>query len=141
MDLNAKDFAAAVSELVQRIDAAFHEAELDRQSLRRARSGRDIERYDAQVAELGFEVAALGVDVADADAGDQAVGLFPAVDADAAVTRPVGAMEIAVESFRVANRVGEILVLRLEFLHAHEIGALPGKPAKEAFIDGRTYAV
>ena len=119
----------------------LHETELDRQSLFGARSGRDIERYDAEIAEPRFQITALRVDVGNADAGNHAVGFFAAVDTHAAVARPFGAMEIAVESVRIADSRGEILVLGLELLHADDVRALFREPAEEAFIDGGTYAV
>ena len=50
-------------------------------------------------------------------------------------------MKVAVESAGIAHCVGEVLVLRLELLHADHIRALLCEPAEEAFIDGGTYAV
>src|SRR6185436_14405962 len=102
------DVAAALRQLVQRPDEAGHEAELDRQALGRSRSGRNINRHDAQISEARLQITTLGIDVRDAQSGDDLVWFPAAIDADAAVAGPLGTMKVAVVSVGIAYPFGEV---------------------------------
>ena len=82
--------AAALRKPVQRRNETLHEAELDRQALRGTGTRGHVHRNDAEVAELRLDVTAFGIDVGNAEAFDHAIRFFAAIDADAAVARPVG---------------------------------------------------
>ena len=135
------DVAAALRELVQLRDDAFHEAELDREPLLGARAGRQVEGHDGELAEVGLQVAAFGVDVENAKPLDDPIGFAAAVEAHAAVPFLLGVMEPALQAGGSAHGVGEIRGLRLQFLQAHDIGILPFEPGEEALGHRRADAV
>ncbi len=92
-------------------------------------------------AEARLQIAALGIDVRDAETPDCLVRCLAAIDADAAVTRAVGTMEAAAVSVGIADRFAEVAFLRLDLLNANRVGVLHGQPLEKAFVDCRTYAV
>ena len=101
-----------------------------------AGTGRKIDRYDAQAAEVEAQVAPLHVNFRNADAFDDTVWFQAGIDSDAAVTLLLGTMEIAVIAIRRGYFSGQISHLRLEFLYADDIGGLLGKPLEKSLACG-----
>jgi hypothetical protein len=83
-------FPAAAHQCLQVRAHGLEKAELGQLPLRRARPRREIHRDHREVAEAGFDIAALAVELVAAEAAVHAVGLRPAVDADAAVAALFG---------------------------------------------------
>src|SRR5690606_33624162 len=62
-----------------------HEAELHLLALGRARPGGEVDRYDAEIAEIRLQITPFRVDILDAQAALDPVGDAAGIDADAAV--------------------------------------------------------
>src|SRR5581483_6596497 len=82
-----------------------------------------------------------GIDICNADAFSDFIGLRLAVDSNTAVPRPLGAMEVAVHAARVADRIGDVAVASFELLHTDDVRVLFNKPFEEAFLHGRADSV
>jgi hypothetical protein len=106
---------------------------------RRARG--KVDRHDAQVAVIGLDVAALRVELGDAQARHDLVGLAPRIDADPAVAPLLGGVEERVVAARRQQRPGEVGLLALDLLQANDVRALPAHPRHEALGAGRAQAV
>src|SRR5262249_26782979 len=91
--------------------------------------------------EAQLEVAALGIDVGDAEPFDDFIWRLATIDTDAAVTGALGEVEVAAIARRRAQRRGEIAIATLDLLHAHQVGALSGEPIQEPLVDRRADAV
>ncbi|GAB1461353.1 hypothetical protein MASR2M50_31280 [Thauera sp.] len=116
---------------------AVHEVELHLLALLRARARGQVQRHHRELAEVELQEAALGVDRGDAEALDDAVRRVPAVDADAAVALLLRGVEPAPHARRRAHLGAQVGVLRLELLHAQEVGLLRGQPVEQALGAGR----
>jgi len=88
-----------------------------------------------------FDVAAFRVDVGDAEALDDLLGLLFRVDADAAVSLLLRIVEITMEAGRIEHFQGKVGRLRLEFLQADDIGVLAGQPLVHTFLGGGSNSV
>src|SRR3972149_7418775 len=100
-----------------------------------------IHRDHGQLAEVGAQIAPLGVELAYAEAFNYAVGLAPAIEADAAVAFFLGIMKIAAKACGCEQFGGHIARLRLDFLHAENIRLPPREPAEHTLGGCRANAL
>src|SRR5690606_19531521 len=108
-----------------------HEEELDLLALGRARAGREVDRYHAEIAEIRLQITPFRVDILDAQAALDPVGDAAGIDADAAVAFSGCAVVVRAEAARYRERF-QVVFLRLELLHADHVGALPREPGERA---------
>src|SRR5512139_1904555 len=135
------DFAARVHQILQMREERLHEAELGLLALLAARPGGLVERDDGELAVVGLDVAALGVEFGHAEAFDDFLWRRPRVDADAAVAFLLGVVEGAAKAVALDELWPEVGGLRLEFLHADDVGVLRGQPVEETLGGGGADAV
>ena len=119
----------------------IHEAELGLLAFLAAGAGGLVERDDGQLAVIRFDVAAFGIEFGDAEAFDDFLRLRAGVDADAAVTLFLGVVEGAGQAVALNEFGLEVGGLRLELLHADDVGAVCGQPVEETLGGGGTDAV
>src|SRR5512139_470430 len=135
------DFAARFHQILQMREERLHEAELGLLALLAARPGGLVERDDGELAVVGLDVAALGVEFRHAQPFDDLLRSLAGVDADAAVALLLGVVEGAGEAVALDEFGPEVGGLRLELLHAHDVGVLRGKPVEETLAGGGADAV
>ena len=119
----------------------FHEAELGFLALGTGRTGGAVHGNDGQVAKITAHVAAFGIEFGAAEADMHGVRFHLAVHARAGVTLFLGIVEMAMVAVRVEEFRRHVGQLRLQFLHADEIGCLRAHPVEKAFFGGGTDAV
>ncbi|MNT09064.1 hypothetical protein D3C72_1438300 [compost metagenome] len=83
---------------------------------------------------LHFHVAALGVELGHAEAGDHPLGLVARVQAHAAVALLLGVVEKAVVAMWRQERLGHVGFLGLQFLHADHVRVLLAHPLEKALL-------
>src|SRR5690554_5400545 len=135
------DFAAAVGQLAQVLEEVVHEDILHILSMVAAGARWQIHRNDGELVIHQLQVAAFSINFDHAQAFDDLLGLVPGVNADAAVALAFGIVKIALVTGGVAHVFSQVGVLRLQFLHADEVGILRGQPLQKAFSDGGADAV
>jgi hypothetical protein len=79
------ELAAARAHGLEARHEGGEESQLARVRLLARGARREVDRHDAQVPEVGLDVASLRVELVDAEAQDDLVGLTPRVDAHTAV--------------------------------------------------------
>ena len=124
--------AVAPAELLQVRQEHVEEAVLRGLALGSGRARGQVQRHDRQASELELEIAALVVEFGHAETRDDAVGLFPRVDRDAAVAGPLRIEVAAVVAGRPEAFVAELMFLRLRLLQADDVRALRGQPLEQA---------
>ena len=102
---------------------------------------RKIRADDGDAAETRLDVAPFAIELGLADAAHDLDGLGARVDRNAAVTRFLGVHADAVIAARVKRALRDLLVARLELLHAEHVGALPSEPREEALARCTAQAV
>jgi len=135
------DFAAAFDQRFEMRKEDVQEAEFGLLAFFAAGTGGLVERDDGEVAVVGFNITALGVEFGHAEAFDDLLRRRAGVDTDAAVAFFLGVVKSAAEAVARHEFGLEVGGLRLEFLHADDVGALSGQPVEEAFGGGGADAV
>jgi hypothetical protein len=107
-----------------------------------ARARRNVERRDREVvAEVHAHEAPLDVVLGHAEAAHDAVRLASRIDRDAAVAFFLRIDEGGTELGAIERLGRELMLLRLGFLQADDVGLLLVHPAEEALAGGRADAV
>jgi hypothetical protein len=130
------DFTTARFQARQMRQEHVHEAELRQLTFFARRAGRAVDRNHAEIAVVALDVAAFGVELGIAEAGDDRVGFVLRVDAGAGIALLFGVVKVPVIAARreqVGRHVGR---LGLQFLDADHVGVLFGHPVEEAFFGG-----
>ena len=134
-------FAAQCLQCQQVRQEQFHETELGFLAFRAGRTGRAVHGDDGQVAKITAHVAAFGIEFRVAEADMHGIRFDFAVHARAGITLFLGIVEMAMVAMRVEEFRRHVGQLRLQFLHADEIGRLRAHPVEKAFFGGGTDAV
>src|SRR5258706_10209349 len=119
----------------------LHEAELRLLAMFSARTRRQIDRNHGELPEVGAQITSFGIEFANAESRNHTVRLAPGINADSAVAFLFGVMKVTAKAPRREHIRGHILGLRLQFLHADDIGLLAREPAKDVLTRRRTNAV
>src|SRR3569833_2008109 len=130
------DFAARLDQRLEAQEEDVEKAELGLLAFVAAGAGGLVERDDGEMAVVGLDVAAFGIEFLDAEALDDALWRLAGVDADAAVALLLGVVEGAAEAAAGHEFRPEVGGLRLEFLHADDVGMLRGEPIEKALGGG-----
>src|SRR5262245_5589397 len=109
--------------------------------MRPGRARGHVDRDHRELAELGFQVTPLVVELARTETVDDLVGAGAAVERDAAIALFLRAAENVVVVPEREGGAGEVGLLRLDLLQADDVGLLPGEPAVKALLRGRAQAV
>src|SRR5262249_32635110 len=117
-------------------------AELRLLALLRARPRGHVQRHDREPAEIRAQESPLRVELAAAVAAGDGVGLPARIQRDAAVALLGGcAVVMPVEALRHERELGEVRLLRLDLLEAHDVGLLARKPLRKTLRERRADAV
>src|SRR5262245_21881626 len=136
------ELAAARAQRFQHRHELVEEPELRFLPLLRARARGHVNRDDRELAEIGLEVAPLRIELAAAVAAGDPVGPLARVERDAAVAFLGGrAVVVPVKALRHQREPGEVRLLRLDLLKAHDVGLLASEPARKTLRERRAYAV
>ena len=120
---------------------ALHEAEFDLLPLIRAGTRRQIKRHHTEIAKIGTQITAFGINVGNTQTNDHLIRLTAAINAHAAIPFFVGIVEIALQAGRIAHLCRQISLLCLQFLQTNHIRLLLFQPGKESLVGCRTNAV
>lgn len=93
------------------------------------------------MTEVGFDVAALAVELFDAETRSHGKRLNLRPEAAPGVALLFGAVEVPVVARQFAKGGRNVRFVRLQFLYAEAVRVLFGKPSEKALVGGGTYAV
>src|SRR5690606_26363905 len=98
---------------------------------------------DLEVAEARFYVTAFRIDILPAFAQpvDDLIRLAPGIDGHAAIAGTLGAMEICPVTLGAKARILQLMLLRLQLLHADDIRRFPRHPVEEPLARGCADAI
>src|SRR5688572_24028792 len=134
--------APGLQPLLQDRRQPLHDLELEALAQLAGGTRRNVEGHHAEVAEARLDVAALVVERGPAHRGQDFVGFAAAVDGHAAVALlRARVLEPGAVAVRAEGAVVQLVLLRLGFLQAQDVGVLAGEPVEEALGGGRTQAV
>src|SRR6267143_1295607 len=99
----------------------IEESEFGPLPFRRAGSGREVDADHADGGELGLDIAALAIEFVDAEPDSHLAWPLARQQCRSAVTARLGEVEMGVQARRVQQPIGQISLLRLDFLQAQHI--------------------
>ena len=117
-------------ELVESSIEGGQEAEFGLLARWARRSRWKVRADDGDVAETRLDVTPFAIELRLTDAAHDLDGLGSRIDRNAAVSRFLGVRTSSVIATRMKRGVGDLLVVRLELLHAEHVRALPSEPAE-----------
>jgi hypothetical protein len=133
--------AAAGAQLGKVRQEARHEAELRGLPVRAGRARRYIQRDHGELAELRLQVAALVIELRHAEAAARALGPLLGIQRRAGIALLLCAVKVRMQAVRIAQGLGDVVLVRLDLLQAQHVRIDPSHPAPQPLAGGRANAI
>src|SRR3990172_7930961 len=134
-------FTPIAAQLLQHGEEVFHEAKLGFLAVRARRTRRQVKGNDTELPEVSPQIAPFVIVFLGTKTDAQPVRLAAAVERHPGITLLFGAVEKTVKTLGREHLVGQIGLLRLDLLQAHDIRVPARQPLEQAFPGRGTDAV